>query len=365
MPRVKTLVTRLKEATEQPDQANHFPDVANDNYYHAYTQFESWLKRNVHNNVNQVAMMIDGGYLTDHGPGHIKTVIQRASDLLGTTEPYPLGPYEIFMLLTAIQVHDAGHIIGGRTGHEQNTQPLLKHLDVDRTEQVYIGRIARAHGGKLPDGDKDTIEKGLPIKDTFNSVSFRPRFLASLLRFADELADDRTRSARYVHEQGILPTSSEVYHAYAEALYSVDVYSEKQEIELSFELPAAKVDTPSTKGKKDEEGNEIIDNVYLLDEIFNRTYKMYQECVYCMRFFPAELQIKTITVKINVVDDDTRSPIHEPIGYQLKERGYPQFLATTIEGMCGPDIMFEGTIINGAILKQRIQRRFTSSTPTT
>lgn len=359
----KTLVTRLKEATEQHDQADHFPSFTSDNYYHAYTQFEAWLRKNIHREVNQVAMMVDGGYLTDHGPDHIKTVIQRASDLLGVDTPYALEPYEVFLLLTAIQVHDAGHIKNGREEHEQNTAQLLSHLDVDRTEQVYVENIAKAHGGELPDGDKDTIEKGLPIKDDFDGIDFHPRFLAALLRFADELADDRSRGARYVFDQGKIPTGSEVYHAYALALYSVDVNSIDHEVKLSFEIPSSNTDKLYGKAVgKDDKGKTIIEHTHLLDEIFKRTFKMYKECVYCMRFFPQHLQIKKITVRITVFDDEYRSTIYETIGYQLTERGYPKFAATTVADMCGLDITFDGLVIDGALLAQRVKDRLAFST---
>ena len=81
---------------------------------------------------------------------------------------------------------------------------------------------------------------------------------------------------------------------------------------------------------------------------------MYQECVYCMRFFPPPLKIKRITVKINIVDNINRSPVHEPIGYQLTERGYPKFAHDSVADMCGLDITFDGNVIDGKILKQRL-----------
>jgi hypothetical protein len=357
----KTLVTRLKKAAEQTDK---FPSFTTDNYYHAYSTFESWLNRNVHSDVNRVAAMIDGGYLTDHGPQHIKKVIQRASDLLGDTERIALAPYEIFLLLAAIQIHDAGHIHGGRQDHEQNAQPLLTQLPVDSAEQSYILRIARAHGGKLPDGDKDTIEKGLPIKADFDGIDFHPRFLAALLRFADELADDRSRGSRYLLDKGKIPRSSEVYHAYAIALYSVLVNSSEHEVKLSFEIQDKQVHKLYGKGTgKTEEGEPIIEEVYLLDEIYKRTFKMYQECVYCMRFFPATLQIKTITVEINIVDNERHAEIHDPIGYRLTQRGYPRFAETSVTDMCALDITMDGQVVDGSILKQRLDILKTTTPP--
>ena len=62
-----------------------------------------------------------------------------------------LNPLECFILLSAIQIHDAGHIIGGRENHEQNAKEFLKNYDgciVGSPEKKIIYEIARAHSGK-------------------------------------------------------------------------------------------------------------------------------------------------------------------------------------------------------------------------
>ena len=56
------------------------------------------------------------GFLTDHGPQHIETVISRASDLI-RARSCDLSSYEVFLLLAAIHLHDVGNI-HGRTGHQ-------------------------------------------------------------------------------------------------------------------------------------------------------------------------------------------------------------------------------------------------------
>ena len=58
-----------------------FPGGGSSNYCRRYEQIKEYLDRDVHPHVNALAMRRDGGYLTDHGPEHIKTVIQRASRL--------------------------------------------------------------------------------------------------------------------------------------------------------------------------------------------------------------------------------------------------------------------------------------------
>ncbi len=82
-----------------------------------------------------------------------------------------------------------------------------------------IRNIAAAHGGKGSKGDKDTIRK-LAETDALLGEEIHPRILAALLRFSDELADDRSRAARFALATGQLPAKSQVYHRYANALQS-------------------------------------------------------------------------------------------------------------------------------------------------
>jgi hypothetical protein len=65
----------------------------------------------------------------------------------------------------------------------------------------------------------------------------RPRFLAALLRFSDELADENTRADRYSLEAGDIPMRNEAYHAYSNSLTSFAI--DGREISLKFEMTIA------------------------------------------------------------------------------------------------------------------------------
>jgi hypothetical protein len=63
--------------------------------------------------------------------------------------------------------------------------------------------------------------------------------------------------------------------------------------------------------------------VYLLDEIFDRSLKMHRERIYCMRFLRPSISIDKIEVSIRIyppryIDD----PI-VTIDYRMEEAGYP------------------------------------------
>ncbi len=124
-------------------------------YYSKYDTFKNYLDNYLHNEVTKGAIYqeikesIDVDkiiWLNDHGPEHIKTVIERASQLLNNGTQCPLAVREVFLLLNAIQVHDVGNFYG-RNGHEakvinaigEGLTPIL----FDSTEVIYIKNIAQ------------------------------------------------------------------------------------------------------------------------------------------------------------------------------------------------------------------------------
>jgi hypothetical protein len=226
-----------------------------------------------------------------------------------------LSPYEGYLLLAAIQVHDVGNIFG-RKGHEKQHGQLEERLGNETIEKRMITKIAEAHGGSV-DGDKDTIVR-LEQNDTILGKPVRPRLLAALVRFADELADDRTRAARFAVEHGVVPENSLIFHKYSEALHSVIVDIKGQAIDLHFEISDADARLRFPKGAK---------QVYLLDEIIERTLKMHRERVYCTRFMRPEITLDSVNAKITVYAAPTAEAPYpaelKKIGYRLEDRGYP------------------------------------------
>ncbi len=299
-----------------------FPPHGGITYPRRFEDVAGYLNLQVHPHVEKGALVSGNGFLTDHGPRHIETVIKRASELLGhPLSSYPqLRPYEVYLLLTAAHFHDVGNLYG-REGHEQRLPPIMEHLGqligTEMVEKQAIMRIARAHGGRNVNGDKDTIDT-LPVDDPVLGQDVRYQALAAILRFADELSDDSHRAARAIHALGQIPKGSEVYHAYARALHSVQVRPQDRLINLRYSL--TKSDATRQFGKGQE-------SVYLLDEIHDRTLKMHCEREYCMRFTHGLVRMEAIDVRIEVyTDEHSMTPCIDPIGYRLRQRGYPAML---------------------------------------
>ena len=286
-----------------------FPQGGNVDYAGRYKVVSEHLNNNVHSEVNMGARIIDGGLLTDHGPEHIRTVIRRASELV-SVKSCRLTSYEMFILLMAIHFHDVGNI-KGRENHEIRSGEFYKELgklaSIDATERHYFVNIAQAHGGKKKD-KLEYLEKELKLL----GHPVRIQLLASILKLADELADEYTRATKISWAD--VPKESQVFHKFAFALKTVDINHATNTIELDFWLDKENVTSKYGKGASE---------VFLVDEIKERTYKTHLERLYCMRFMADEIKLNSVSVKINFLEPDSLEPFHEPIGYRLEEKGYP------------------------------------------
>lgn len=259
-------------------------------------------------------------YLNQHGVGHVEKVIEKVTELINNFRFDVPTPSETFILLCAIQIHDIGNIFG-RDNHEQSFQAkfrdIAKNIITDTVTQKFILKIAQVHSGNI-NGNKDTISNAkLRMDAKWFNQSIREPVLASLLRFADELADDSSRYDRIGDELGKIPQKSLIYHAYSKTLHAVNICENDLNktcyVSLEYYLDS---DTVVEEYKKNES------SILLIDEIFARTKKMEQERRYCMRFLSAFLPLTEIRVRIEI---DSEFDLIDPviITYSLKENGYP------------------------------------------
>lgn len=278
-------------------------------------------------------------WLNDHGPKHIETVINRATDLIDGSN-IVLNAREIFVLLNAIQLHDIGNFYG-RTGHEKKifevVNDMLPLVAFDDIEKIYIKNIAQVHGGKIIDEngneDKNTIGT---IKNSVVSVDgyeIHKHLLASILRFADELADDKSRADSSLLFENKIPHSSQIFHAFSFCLDTVLVKHELKTVELHFKIPKDFIF--EKLGKKDT-------SVYILDEIYERVLKMHTERIYCSMFWKGLIEIDKIWVQIEfyprhipgVVLTEKDFNIHDDITFSLPaDNKYPE-ISNDIFSMC-------------------------------
>jgi hypothetical protein len=203
----------------------------------------------------------------------------------------------------------------GRDEHEKQISRIMMDmgqlLGSDSSENRLISNIASAHGGKV-NGSKDTISRLPAVTKIERDIHIRPQLLAAVLRFADEIAEDRSRAFPLASAQGLITKSSEVFHAYADRLGRV--YVGDNSVSLKFEIDLSLITKLFGKGDKE---------VYLIDEILNRSYKMHLERLYCMRYMRPYINIFSIEVEIGVYTDKYYTE-KDKIHYVLEESGYPE-----------------------------------------
>jgi hypothetical protein len=285
-------------------------------------------------------------FMNDHGPKHIDTVITRASKLVDKAS-VRLSPQEIYFLLTAIHLHDIGNLYG-RMNHVDDLSKVLPeleaHINLDTINIRYIRFIAQAHGGKTSSGDKDKIETLPEVHSTLEG-EVRMRLLASILRLADELADDKYRCNVVLLKNGGLG-ESEIYHAYSYCLSNVIVDNVIKQIELQFHIPDEFAVKRYDNGEK---------KAYLIDEIYSRVLKMHHERHYTMRFTRGLIDLTSILVRIEFYPESTTEDYQLPerITFELKETGYPNSNNKNIFGICN-NLIQNGIDMNGKYFKDKI-----------
>lgn len=287
-------------------KSKQFPDRS-DGLLEQYYLFEKYMNEKKHPNVNLGAAISGSGLLTDHGVEHVKSVINHALDIISDVND--LTGYEIYILLMAIHFHDLGNVFG-RDDHEQRIADIIDEmgdrLPLDNPEKEYVAAIATAHGGYV-DGDKDTISY-INLDEVYSGIRIRPRLLAAILRFADEISDDLKRAGNGVD----VPEGNKVFHEYSKALAPISVVS--QTLRLHFRIPYNL--TQDKIGKGDTK-------VFLYDEIKERLAKCMRELEYCRKYSDGLIKVTTLDVAIDYLKKDSNTRKLESDAFRLSLHGYP------------------------------------------
>lgn len=323
-------------------------------YINVYEQLKAKFDKEVHPEIKTKILEIEKeGYFNDHGVDHIKMVIDRATWLFNELEVSMenreghlyISPYEVFLLLMAIQLHDTGHLIGSRKEHADKGKELLAKFDsgklLSTAERKHIGDIAKAHGGK-----DDPIGK-LQTEENLSHEKIRPRLLAAILRLADELAEDKTRASSFLLAIDSIAETSKIFHYYSASLESIVISG--GELKLDFYIQ----DEVLLKTFSINSGGSVIAK-YLIDEIYDRTFKTFTESLYCSRFLPEKARINTVKVSIHILRS-LNDEVMKNISYELKETGYPYISNKNIYDLCESLKDMEREI-NGEYIKNFIEQ---------
>jgi len=273
-------------------------------------------------------------------------VIQRAGLLLND-RIQGLSGYEIYLLLLAIHFHDVGNIYG-REQHETRILEVMEELgqslDLDTPAKKTVARIAMTHGGKI-NGSRDTISH-LPATEYLQAMEIRPTLIASILRFADEIADDHSRAARFLLDADLLPKENEAFHHYSKCLQPVAV--EGTTLIWKFDLP--KEWATRTFFKENDNCASGLSRVYLYDELLRRVRKCLCELEYCSRFASPFIYLNSIRAIIQVHLSRVINPVFED-DIRMRIKGYPRTSHARIRDLLDR----QPKAPTGRVLRQRLE----------
>lgn len=90
---------------------------------------------------------------------------------------------------------------------------------------------------------------------------------------------------------------------------------------------------------------------YLLDEIYTRTFKTFQECLYYNRFVSYEYQFHSIIISIEFIDEGFE-PFFDTISYRIEEKGYPTLSINNVFEYCGAQLERSNNKLTGDYVHQ-------------
>jgi len=235
--------------------------------------------------------------LTDHGPLHIKDVLDNAFELLGS-DIKKLNSMELYCLIMAIIFHDVGNFFD-RDKHRKLISPIYDKArpsvggNEEAEEKGIILNICEAHCGKHTDGTnintlQDVIEHG-----KLERQRIRPNILAPILRLADELAEGEQRTSYYMIKKQSYSEESMVYHKYANST-KVDIDRGEGRICLTYNIKLKLSQNSSDPGIISLEELEKF-----LPFVYGRAVKLNQERQYAKHYCELLDPFKRTTVSIN------------------------------------------------------------------
>lgn len=255
-------------------------------YFARYVEARTALLENVLDKINGAQPE-----LTDHGPDHIRHVLENVHALLEVTPEY-FRPIELYVLGLGVLFHDVGNL-EGREGHSRRVARFYDFVrpQADRQqEKSLVVQICGAHSGVTRNGSKNTLEE-VPDSTHLDGQPIRAREIAAIIRFADELAEGPRRTSQYLLATSSYSPDSTPFHDYASAT-NLCIDGHNGRIAVTYHL---QVD--STKSL-DEELRRVED---MLEMVHSRLTKMNLERRYA-RFHCATplLPFREISVRIEV-----------------------------------------------------------------
>ena len=232
-------------------------------------------------------------YMNDHSRKHIERVLVHIESILEHNFPRPSDKIveipseriitwaDTLILLNALVWHDIGNIYG-RKGHADQVKKCLNDISpylYDDHLRQYIGQVAEAHSGE------GAIEKKIPdshAAQSYQSQDIHLQFLASILRFADEIDEDHRRAVPSEwQELDLIPKKQQRFWYFSKVNSSIQIKGEIGDFGIKFWVNIESHIPKSCFKMKFETETGMI---HALTEYFRRLLKFDKERIYCNKY---------------------------------------------------------------------------------
>lgn len=298
----------------------------NKDYVSSYQSIKEHLA-NTYYQVTGAALAEGGHRFTKHDITHVDDVIHTAGRIMGADKDGgkspDISPYELFVLLLAILIHDAGNAYE-RQGHEIRAADILRNLGalspLNDLERRLVASIASAHGGKTATGGRDTIEDRV-LQDVTEVDGHRVfgRRLAALVRLADEFSE-RSRRADEIAISTRKPPGAFLPNYFCQTI-NVRIDASSRSVSMDFNLNLSDLQGMHPNPENDNKDTLIV------DYISKRLEKADLERRYCNRYLagwcPLDVFRSTISIYENDVYVGDTSATLSDTGYPTSQRPAP------------------------------------------
>jgi hypothetical protein len=314
------------------------------NYFDRYIQIKQHLAGKYYQATGS-GLGSGGQRFTKHDITHVDDVIHRAGQLIGAgagpnAPCAKLVPYEIFALLYAIVVHDAGNAYA-RAGHEARAFQIIRDMGelsaLETVERQLIASLAQAHGGRTEDGDRDTIPTTVKEEVSgLDGICVHGRRIAAIVRLADELSEHPRRADEIALQPPYNPRQSFLPNFYCKIINTnIDYLSGDVFIKYMID----KANLRETFPDPESDGAETL----VVDYIAKRLNKCDLERRYCNRFPNGFAVVWYMRAALQIYDENS---LIEEVPVDLSDTGYP----VTERGVKDREPRFDGEALKQAHL---------------
>jgi len=289
-------MSQLEDLLEQKAEENDCTELFN-----SYQQMKNKLDNEYYGWIQA-----NCSYFTDHGKEHINSVVKRSEEILEKeleSSDSRLNILEVYLLLSSIIWHDVGMVIN-RANHEEKVSEITEELkslfpkiDIRRS----VEDITRAHTGNEDQGIEQLKDNRIMYEH--DSYRINTPALAAILRFADELSENRDRVSSSQVVTDTVPEESRIFWEYAKSIKSSISQPSRNrcliDIELEVQEAISKYKCIEYPNICDDEGR-----LTLIEYIICRLEKMNNERHYCAPEFKIYADLSEIVVRFTLLEED-------------------------------------------------------------